>query len=261
MSIISSRMELHSTVAGYAGKMLTNPIDCQATAGAVIGIIGENGIGKSALLKSIAGVIPLLGGSVLIDGFDVTKWPAAKRVQRLGLRYLAQRHRILESVSVRENLHLATAIRFANRRQRENEIASLMSTMPFCDLAPFLDTAAAVLSGGQNVLLGLAAVLLGDPRILLLDEPTSGLSEEKCRYLADILKRLGTDRLVVVSEQNLEFLFRVSTATYVLRRDRAESDRGSLCLLEDGLCRQIRLLYEEDRRVEADNLARSVLVA
>jgi len=247
-------------VIGYSGRVLSRRLRFQAASGSVVGIIGDNGVGKSALLKTVAGVIPSLAGVIRLDGVDLTKWPTHRRARMGRLRYLPQRQRVLGSLTVRENLHLAMLAAVRGRRQRDAAIQSLLSEHPFSALAPFLERPAAMLSGGQAVLLGLAGVLAADARVLLLDEPMSGLSANSQRVVAEALRRLTPERIIIIAEQHVRLLFEFVDTVYVLRRESAEADHSVLFRLDEVHRALIQQLYLGDRVSDAERILREAMV-
>jgi len=249
---MSVSVDIVDIVVGYSGRALSRPLRFQSRAGSAVGIIGENGIGKSAFLKTLAGILPSLGGSIRVDGLDITTWPTFRRVRVAGLRYLPQQHRVLTSLTVGENLHLAMSVTRKGWNERDAAIRAFLNKPPFATLAPFLKRPAATLSGGQVVLLGLCGLLAANARVLLLDEPTAGLSVGSQRLIAETLRRLKAERMIVIAEQNIQLLFEIADTIYVLRRESAEVDLGALHQVEESRRAEVQRLYSVGRVRDAE---------
>jgi ABC-2 type transport system ATP-binding protein len=165
--------------------------------GALAALVGPDGAGKTTLIRLIAGLLRLDGGTLTVMGIDVAAEP--QRVQD-SIAYMPQRFGLYEELSVQENLDLYASLHGVSGDERARRYPELMRMTA---LAPFTRRLAGHLSGGMKQKLGLACTLIGSPRILLLDEPTVGVDPLSRRELWDIIVRL-------VREQNLSVL--LSTA-------------------------------------------------
>nr|QDL89718.1 LIV-I protein F [Sym plasmid]QDL89731.1 LIV-I protein F [Sym plasmid] len=180
-----------------------------------MGILGHNGMGKSTFLRCLIGSLKPRGGTVRLDGQDISGFAPHKRAQ-LGVAYVPQGRDIFPGLTVRENLRMG-AVKTGDSFSR---LDSLLEDFP--RLTPLLDRAGGSLSGGEQQLLALARALAGAPRLLLLDEPTEGIQpsiiDEIGQTLISLRDRLGLT--IVLVEQNLEFIASVSQRVQVIRRGR-----------------------------------------
>src|ERR1700710_2498456 len=177
-----------------------------------VAILGRNGAGKTTLMKAIVGELPLLGGSVSLDGRGVGQLPTEQRI-RLGLGYVPQEHSVFGRLSVRDNLAVgALTNRDSQAVHRVLEI--------FPKLGQRMDQAAGTLSGGERKMLAIGRALLSDPRILLLDEPTEGVWIGVIEEITERLIALAKEISVVIVEQHLDLALRVADYAYVLDRGR-----------------------------------------
>ena len=188
-------------------------LDLRMREGSLTAIIGPNGAGKSTLLKALAGLAPVVGGTVMLAGERIdTRDPVV--VRRRGLAFVAQEDSAFGDMSVRENLQLGGWIRRGDKAWLADRVETCARLFPA--ITPHLDRRAGLLSGGQRKLVEVARGLVAEPKLLLLDEPTAGLSpsmvKELYRQIA-ALKARGVSILLV--EQNVREALEVADHVYV----------------------------------------------
>lgn len=168
-------------------------VDLNVPAGAVLGLLGPDGAGKSTLIRMLATVLRPDAGDAAVDGFSVTRQPG-KVTPRIG--YMSQKFALYPDLSVAENIEFFARLRGVPPGERKERSLELLTGM---GLADFLDRQAGRLSGGMKQKLFLAVTLMHRPEVLLLDEPTTGVDpvsrREFWRILAG-LHRAGTTVLV-----------------------------------------------------------------
>jgi ABC-2 type transport system ATP-binding protein len=162
-------IEAVSAAKDYAGAPALHEISCTVAHGELFGLVGPDGAGKTTLLRILAGLLSLSGGTVRIDGIDVSTDPAQVK-ERIG--YMSQRFSLAETLTVAENLLYVSEVWHVPRGERRKRITRLLE---FSRLGPFQDRLTRNLSGGMKQKLSLCACLVHQPRILLLDEPTIGV--------------------------------------------------------------------------------------
>ncbi len=180
--------------------------------GSVLAVLGPSGCGKSSLLRAIAGLEPVAGGQVLLDGIDLAGTPPHRR----GFALMFQDGQLFAHQSVAGNIGYAPRIRHVSRaevRRRVDELLEVVGLVGFGDRMP------ATLSGGERQRVALARALAAGPRLLLLDEPLSALDRNlRDRLAADlreILVRSGTTAVLVTHDH--EEAFTTSDALAVMR--------------------------------------------
>ena len=166
-------------------------IDAEVRRGAVTGLVGPDGAGKTTLIRLMAGLLKASEGEIWVDGRD----PVEDESLRLELGYMPQKFGLYEDLTVQENLDLYADLRGVVGAAREAAFARLLA---FTDLARFTDRPAGKLSGGMKQKLGLACTLLGAPKILLLDEPSVGVDPISRRELWKMVNTLADDGMAVV---------------------------------------------------------------
>jgi ABC-2 type transport system ATP-binding protein len=161
--------------------------------GRIIGLVGSDGAGKTTLLRMIAAMLAPSSGAISVAGHDVV---AERSDVRELIGYMPQRFGLYQDLSVAENLHFFMDIYGITGAEREKRRERYLG---FSNLLPFLDRRAGDLSGGMKQKLGLACVLVHEPRLLILDEPTNGVDpvsrQEFWQILAD-MKQAGMTILV-----------------------------------------------------------------
>lgn len=191
-------------------------VNLMARAGEIVGIIGGNGSGKSTLLRSVAGLIKVIDGDILIDEHSILHKSVLERVRDLKLGFVLQHNRCVPDLTVAENLHLAQWS-ISSWSERERNIRELLSNPPFFRLREQINDYANVLSGGGELLLALAAVVLQGCELLLLDEPSDGLDESNRVMVVEMIRELRSPtRIIIVVEQLLRVLFAISDRVYLV---------------------------------------------
>ena len=188
----------------YGKSHVLRGVDLEVAPGAVVALLGRNGVGKSTTLKAVIGLVPARQGRIELETgsgwLDLTHRPPWERAA-LGIGYVPEDRRIFPHLTVRENLRVGLdrlAVTPATRRQALERAFDL-----FPALADQLDRPGRVLSGGQQQMLAIARVLVLAPRIILLDEPSQGLSPLLVDSVMDAVVRLGREGIaILLVEQN-----------------------------------------------------------
>ncbi len=198
-------------------------VDLRASRSKITAVIGPNGAGKSTLLRAVAGLAPVVGGRVELDGRTVTGSSTATMV-RLGVAFVPQERSVFPEMTIRENLVLGGWHRRSEHAWLADRITAVCAQFPVLGLR--LDEAAGNLSGGQQKALEIARGLVSDPTVLLLDEPTAGLSprlaQEVYEQVASLSGRLGVTVLLV--DQNVREALAIAQHVYVLAMGRNDAE-------------------------------------
>jgi ABC-type multidrug transport system ATPase subunit len=160
--------------------------------GRICGLVGSDGAGKTTLLRMIATMTPPTSGRILVDDKDVNREKAAVK-ERIG--YMPQRFGLYPDLTVAENMAFFMdiyGIYGAERKKRRDRY------LGFSRLLPFLDRKAGDLSGGMKQKLGLACVLVHQPRVLILDEPTNGVDPVSRQEFWDILLEMKAGGMTIL---------------------------------------------------------------
>jgi branched-chain amino acid transport system ATP-binding protein len=164
-------LKVRDLTAGYGGTPVVTNVSLTVPSQQVTLVIGPNGSGKSTLAKALAGVIPKMGGSVLLGDHDITRVRSDELVRR-GIGYVPQVRDVFDPLTVAENLQVSAYT--LDKRTFETRRGQVFAVFP--RLAEMRRRLAVNLSGGERKMLAFARVLLLAPSIVIIDEPTAGLS-------------------------------------------------------------------------------------
>ncbi|GAA6189753.1 ABC transporter ATP-binding protein [Litorivita sp. NS0012-18] len=193
-------LELNAIESGYGETQVLYGLSLRAQRGRVMAILGRNGAGKSTTLKTIMGLLPLTSGEILFNGEPIGGQPFD--IAKSGIAYVPETRDIFPSLSVRENLEIAS------KRFGGSEAAWTMERVLdlFPRLGERLDNGGTQLSGGEQQMLAIARGLLMNPKLLILDEPTEGLAPIIVKLIHDKLQDLKMAGLsMIIVEQNFGF--------------------------------------------------------
>ena len=207
---MSDLLTLQQVSAGYGEAVVISNIDLRLKPGESLAVLGRNGTGKTTLLNTIIGVTRHRGGSIVLDGRDVTKTRSDKRAHA-GIGWVPQERNIFRSLTVEENL---TAV----ARPGPWDVPRVYGMFP--RLQERRANLGNQLSGGEQQMLAIARALVLNPRVLLLDEPTEGLApiivEELLRALVRIFREEGMSGIVV--EQHAHKILAITDHAVILER-------------------------------------------
>ena len=197
----------------YGGSHILRNVGFEARLGEVTVVLGRNGVGKTTLLKSLMGVVPVKTGRVVLDGIDITRATPYERVER-GIGYVPQGREIFGRLTVEENLRMG----LATKRGGTAIPAELFELFPV--LGQMMQRRGGDLSGGQQQQLAIARALAAGPRLLMLDEPTEGIQPSIIKDIGRVIRSLadrGTMAILLV-EQYYDFAAELADQYLVMER-------------------------------------------
>jgi urea transport system ATP-binding protein len=205
-------------------------LDLDITKGKCTCLMGRNGVGKTTLVQSVMGILPVRSGRMMFDGQDLSKLSAEKRAG-LGIGYVPQGRQIFPLLTVEENLKIG----LSSRRDKVRSIPDSIYQM-FPVLKEMSNRRGGDLSGGQQQQLAIGRALVLDPTMLILDEPTEGIQPNIVQEIGDIINRLNKEigLTVLLVEQKLPITRRVADQFIIMERGRAVA-KGDISELSDDL--------------------------
>jgi urea transport system ATP-binding protein len=197
----------------YGGSHILRGVSLQAQLGKVTVLLGRNGVGKTTLLKSLMGVVPVTTGSVTFDGQDISRATPYQRASA-GIGYVPQGREVFARLTVEENLRMGLA----------HKPASTLIPPELYELFPVLlqmrHRRGGDLSGGQQQQLAIARALAASPKLLILDEPTEGIQPSIIKDIGRVIRMLADrgDMAIVLCEQYYDFAQALADDYLVLER-------------------------------------------
>ncbi|MCO5975734.1 urea ABC transporter ATP-binding subunit UrtE [Ideonella oryzae] len=197
----------------YGGSHILRGLDFEARQGEVTVVLGRNGVGKTTLLKSLMGVVPIKTGTIGLDGQDITHDTPYERVRK-GVGYVPQGREIFGRLTVEENLRMGLAYKPGGTPIP----AELFELFPI--LKQFLHRRGGDLSGGQQQQLAIARALAAGPKLLILDEPTEGIQPSIIKDIGRVIRMLADrgDMAIVLVEQYYDFAAELADQYLVMER-------------------------------------------
>ena len=210
-------LEINGIHTYYGQSHILFDVSLKIKRGQVVCLLGRNGAGKTATLKSVMGLAPPKQGTIRFKGEDITG-RQAYQLARKGIGYVPDDRRIFADLTVGENLEIA-----ANRKRADEEWNKARVYDFFPALEKMDTRKGGLLSGGEQKILAIARALMGNPEFLLLDEPTEGIAPLLVDHIAEkILKLKQTGLTVLLAEQNVKFTLSLSDYGYII-------DNGRIC--------------------------------
>ncbi|HDZ80090.1 MAG TPA: LPS export ABC transporter ATP-binding protein [Roseobacter sp.] len=209
----TSGLRIEHLRKSYRKKTVIRDFSMNLDRGEVVALLGPNGSGKTTTFYAVAGLVMPEGGTVTIDGKDVTSLPMYRRAQ-LGIGYLPQEMSIFRGLSVQDNISAILDISVSGARKRRERLEALLSEFSIEHLrrAPAL-----ALSGGERRRVEIARCLAANPKYLLLDEPFAGvdpISVDDIRHLVSDLKKRGIG--VLITDHNVRETLEIVDRAYIL---------------------------------------------
>lgn len=208
-------LQVDNLHAGYGRIPVLSGINFSMAEGQVVGVLGHNGMGKTTLLRTLIGQIPLTTGSIRFNGADIGRLSSFRRA-RAGIGFVPQGRAIFPNLTAHENLRMGFIEDGVH--SEENTVKDVLARFPRLD--SIIDRSGGALSGGEQQILALARCLCGRPKLLLLDEPTEGIQPSIVEEILEIL--IGLHRHqglgIIVVEQNLDFIRRLSDLVLLIEK-------------------------------------------
>ena len=206
-------LELKDVNQYYGGSHILRNVALEAKVGEITVVLGRNGVGKTTLLKSIMGVVPIKSGSITLDGQAIQKETSYERVRR-GIGFVPQGREIFGRLTVEDNLKMGLAYKSG----RAPIPAELFELFPV--LKQMLNRRGGDLSGGQQQQLAIARALAANPKLLILDEPTEGIQPSVIKDIGRVLRLLADRKTmaIVLVEQYYDFAAELADQYVVMER-------------------------------------------
>jgi len=227
-------LTIDSLNVSYGETQIIKDLSLHCDSDEILAVLGRNGMGKTTLLRSIAGALESDSGSIVFNGEDVTDQPSHERARR-GITLIPQGREIFPDLTVDENLQMGT---YAAGGRTPLDRDRVYEYFPI--LEERLEQKGGTLSGGQQQMLAIARGLVTNPELILLDEPSEGIQPSIVEQIGEILPEIhrNEDVPVVVVEQNIELVFDVADRGYIIENGRIVEEGDIEALQDDDLIKK-----------------------
>jgi ABC-type branched-subunit amino acid transport system ATPase component len=208
-------LEVNNVDVSYGDSKVLFGVSVHIGPNEVVSCVGRNGAGKTTLLKSISGFLKPTSGSITYKAQEIIGRPSYT-LAKMGLRYIAQDKKVFSDLTVAENMELAS---YATKDKNLDPILNY-----FPNLRSLMNRKSGYLSGGEKQMLMIGRALLGTPSLLLIDEPTEGLAPVVVEHLMQIFKDISKNAALIIVEQNLSLVCRISHRVYAMKEGRVMSE-------------------------------------
>ncbi|MDE0001565.1 MAG: ABC transporter ATP-binding protein [Rhodospirillaceae bacterium] len=207
-------LSIRDLVTSYGNIEVLRGISLDAAEGEITCLLGPNGAGKTTTMFTIAGVLSARSGSVVLDGEELSRLPAAKVVSR-GIALVPENRLVFPRMNVEENLYAGAYSRRASAAEIAADVEDIYRRFP--RLEERKGQLAGTLSGGEQQMLAIARGLMARPRILLMDEPSVGLAPLIVEEILAIIRELNAEGVtILLVEQNAHMALSVAHKFYLI---------------------------------------------
>ncbi|WP_166845753.1 urea ABC transporter ATP-binding protein UrtD [Isoptericola sp. BMS4] len=214
-------LEARGLRVAFGGFVAVRDVDLTVAQGDLRFLIGPNGAGKTTLIDAVTGLVPATGSARL--GRTELLGRGTHRIARHGVGRTFQTASVFEELTVLQNLDIAAGARrgpLTMLRRRGAVPEAVEQALEVVGLAGLRDTPAGVLAHGQKQWLEIGMLLVQDAHLLFLDEPVAGMTQAEREATGDLLRRIGSQRVVVVVEHDMEFLRAFADSVTVMHQGR-----------------------------------------
>jgi lipopolysaccharide export system ATP-binding protein len=207
------KLDAQGLVKIYAGRRVVNCIDLEINPGEVVGLLGPNGAGKTTTFYMIVGLVKPDGGTISLNGEDVSRCPMYVRARK-GLNYLPQEPSIFRKLTVRQNIMAILETLPITPEEREDRMRELLAEL---DLTALAANKAYSLSGGERRRVEITRALVTSPKYVLLDEPFAGIDPLAVAEIGKIIIKLKMKGIgVIISDHNVRETLSVCDRAYIV---------------------------------------------
>jgi lipopolysaccharide export system ATP-binding protein len=202
----------------YGGRRVVNEINIEVNPAEVVGLLGPNGAGKTTTFYMIVGIIKPDGGSILLNGEDISGYPMYIRARK-GINYLPQEPSIFRKITVEENIMAILETLGVGKEERAGRLDGLLQEL---DLSHLAKNKAYSLSGGERRRVEITRALVTAPRYILLDEPFAGIDPLAVADIQEIILKLKSKGIgIIISDHNVRETLSVCDRAYIVNEGAA----------------------------------------
>jgi branched-chain amino acid transport system ATP-binding protein len=205
-------LKLDQITSGYGSSTIVNGVTIDIKKGESVSLVGRNGVGKTTLVKAVIGINHISAGTIEFQSQRIEN-RAPSEIARLGIGYVPQGRGIFSRLSVSENLTMGALVGVGTEQLNYEEVFDWFPSLKERRFQP-----AGTLSGGEQQMLSIGRVLVGNPSLLLLDEPSEGIQPSIVELIADVIWRQMEEKgvTVLLVEQNFDMVNMLSERCVVM---------------------------------------------
>jgi len=232
-------LEAKHLIKRYRGREVVQDVSCHVERGEIVGLLGPNGAGKTTTFYMVVGLVASDGGSITLEGHDLTHANMHQRARR-GLGYLPQEASIFRKLSVSDNIMAILQLRKdLSHDQRLAELTRLMDEFHVSHLA---DQMGISLSGGERRRVEIARCLASNPSFILLDEPFAGVDPISVGEIQQIIRQLSEKNIgVLITDHNVRETLGICSRAYIISEGHVLTHGSPDQVLEDDKVREVYL--------------------
>jgi lipopolysaccharide export system ATP-binding protein len=222
----------------YGGRRVVNDVSVELSQGEIVGLLGPNGAGKTTTFNMIIGFVRPNGGSVFLDGTEITRLPMHKRA-RMGVGYLTQEVSIFRRLTVEQNI---LAIIEMLGLPHDQQAKKLEQTLDELGIAHLAKSSAYTLSGGERRRVEIARALVTSPAFILLDEPFTGIDPIAIEDLQGVIYSMRSRGLgILITDHNVRETLQVTDHSYLIYDGKIELAGTAQEIVNDARARELYL--------------------
>lgn len=208
-------LNVKNVCAGYEGLQIVNDVTIKVPDTGIVSIVGSNGVGKTTLLKSIVGLLPLMNGEIQFNDEKISGLPVHEILNR-GIVLIPEGRQLFSNMTVEENLKVGSCTK-KNRLTRSQNLEKVYSILP--KLKERSKQLAGTLSGGEQQMVATARALMSNPKLLIMDEPSWGLAPILVDELFETIETINKEgTAILIIEQNVAKTLALSSWSYVIEQ-------------------------------------------
>lgn len=224
----------------YGSFKAVDNISFEIKEGEIVGLLGQNGAGKSTTMNMITGFIEPTEGKILVNGFDVVKKP---KKAKLNIGYMPENVPLYMDLTVREFVGYMAELKMVPKKERKNSISNVIEQTGLSEVKNKLIKN---LSRGYKQRVSMAGALVGNPKVLILDEPTVGLDPKQITEIRNLIKSLGKNHTVIISSHILSEISQICEKVIIINKgkivaedtpknleEKVQEDNSVLVTIED----------------------------
>ncbi len=237
-------LEVNQLHKRYGARTVVQDVSLRVEPGSVVGLLGPNGAGKTTCFYMVVGLVPLDGGSIVLDGKTIAHMPIHRRA-RMGLSYLPQEASVFRRLTVEENIRAVLELQYGPDRKplSKDEIEQrLTALLDDLQIAHLRTNPAQSLSGGERRRVEIARALAARPRFVLLDEPFAGvdpIAVIEIQRIVRFLKERGIG--VLITDHNVRETLGICDHAYIINEGRVLAQGSPAAIVENESVRRVYL--------------------